>query len=186
LSPFEYLSVLISVIVGLGLSHLLTSAARLIQRRRRVEMYLPTLLWMATLFVVQVQIWWVAYQSNGKREWTFFSFLFFLLIPVIGYVLCFLAVPDLDGKEVDLRANYHENRAWFFGLTAAAFTVTFVQDLHGSGGIPLDLNAAFRALFLVLALAAIVVRREWYHVLNATLALALFCAYVFAEFLRLA
>ena len=33
MSPFEYLSVLISVIVGLGLSHLLTSAARLIQRR---------------------------------------------------------------------------------------------------------------------------------------------------------
>jgi hypothetical protein len=34
MGPFEYLSVLVSVIVGLGLSHLLTSLARLIQRRR--------------------------------------------------------------------------------------------------------------------------------------------------------
>jgi hypothetical protein len=47
-TSFEYLSVLISVIVGLGLSHPLTSAARLIQRRRRIRLHAPTLLWMAT------------------------------------------------------------------------------------------------------------------------------------------
>lgn len=33
MGEFEYLSVLISIVIGLGLSHLLSSAARLIQAR---------------------------------------------------------------------------------------------------------------------------------------------------------
>ncbi|HKJ92585.1 MAG TPA: hypothetical protein VJ957_05415 [Longimicrobiales bacterium] len=96
-------------------------------------------------------------------------------------------LPDRAGPgggAADLRAAYHENRAWFFGLAAAAFLVTFIRDLIG-GGIPFDANAVFRGVFLVLALLAMRVRREWYHVANAIAGLVLFCAYVFAEFLQL-
>ena len=185
MTSFEYLSVLISVIVGLGLSHLLTSAARLIQRRRRIRLHAPTLLWMATLFVVQIQIWWAFYNARRGAEWTFFSFLVSLVIPVLGYLLCYLIVPDLEAHELDLKASYHANRSWFFGLVAAAWLISFAQDLLG-GTILLDRNTAFRVVFLILALAAMRVRREWYHVLNAVLSLALFCFYVFEEFLRLA
>ena len=175
---------LISVIVGLGLSHLLTSAARLIQRRRRIRLYPPTLLWMGTLFIVQIQIWWVSFHMRTELEWDFFSFLFSLAIPVIGYLLCYLVVPALDGDMVDLRTSYHENRVWFFGLAAAAFVVSFGSDLMANG-IPLDMNTAFRVVFILLALVAILVRREWYHVFNAITGLVLFCVYVFAEFLQL-
>lgn len=110
MSPFEYLSVLISVIVGLGLSHLLTTSARLLQRRRTVRTYTPTLLWIATLFLLQVQIWWVTYNSRRDTDWNYFSFLLLLAIPVIGYLLCYLVVPPLDTEIVDLRGNYYENR----------------------------------------------------------------------------
>ncbi len=184
MSPFEYLSVLISVIVGLGLSHLLTSAARLIQRRRQVHVYAPTLLWMATLFIVQIQIWWVAYDERTELQWTFFSFLGSLVIPVIGYLLCYVLVPDLEGEVVDLRASYHQNRAWFFGLVVVALLVSFGKDLP-SGGILLDTNTMFRVVFIGLGLVAIFVRREWFHLVNAVVALMLFCAYVFSEFLLL-
>ena len=184
MSAFEYLSVLISVIVGLSVSHLLTSAARLIQRRHRMRLYPPTLLWMATLFIVQIQIWWVAYQSRNAEEWSFFSFLGLLVIPVIGYLLCYVLVPDLEEAGIDMRESYHQNRAWFFGLVVTAFLVSFARDL-ASGGIPLDPNTVFRVVFVALSLGAIVVRREWFHMANAVLALVLFCAYVFVEFLRL-
>jgi len=184
-TSFEYLSVLISVIVGLGLSHLLTSAARLIQRRHRVRLHVPTLLWMATLFVVQIQIWWAFYNARRDAQWNFFFFLVSLVIPVLGYLLCYLIVPDLEAEDLDLKASYHANRPWFFGLVAVAFLVSFGQDLLG-GTIPLDRNTVFRLVFLVLALVAMRVRSEWYHVVNAVLSLTLFCFYVFEEFLRLA
>jgi hypothetical protein len=153
--------------------------------RREVRFHLTTLLWMATLFVVQIQIWWAFYNARRDAQWNFFFFLVSLVIPVLGYMLCYLIVPDLEASELDLGASYHANRPWFFGLVAAAWLVSFGQDLLG-GAIPLDRNTVFRLAFLALALVAMRVRREWYHVLNAVLSLALFCFYVFEEFLRLA
>lgn len=139
---------------------------------------------MVTLFLVQIQIWWAFFEMRADREWNFFSFLYSLAIPVIGYLLCYLVVPALDPDTVEIRANYHENRGWFFGLVVLAFAVSFGWDLLGDG-IPLNLNTVFRLLFIVLALVATRVRREWYHVANAILGLVLFSAYVFAEFLHL-
>jgi len=71
-TPFEYLSVLVSIIVGLALTQLLSGAARLIQLRRRVPMHATTLLWMAMLFLIDIQVWWVAFErarrSNGRSS----------------------------------------------------------------------------------------------------------------------
>ncbi|HET9983408.1 MAG TPA: hypothetical protein VFQ38_07465 [Longimicrobiales bacterium] len=184
MSPFEYLSVLISVIVGLGISHLLTGVARLIQLRRRLRLYPPTLLWMATLFILQIQIWWVAYMSRGDAGWTFFSFVVFLVVPIIGYLLCYLVIPDLESGGVDLRANYHANRAWFFGLIAAAIVVSLARNA-ARGTLALDPDSAFLLAFLLLAVAGAGIRREWFHIVNALLSFTLFCAYVFVRFLSL-
>ena len=64
MTPFEYLSVLVSIIVGLALTQLLSGAARLIQLRRRVVMHPATLWWMASLFLINVQVWWVAFERR--------------------------------------------------------------------------------------------------------------------------
>lgn len=185
MTPFAYLSVLIAIIVGLGLTHLLTGTARLIQRRRTVRPYLPTLVWMLTLFLVQVQVWWVAFDSRDLVQWNFFSFLGTLVIPILAYLLCYLILPDLERDDVSLREAYHENRAWFFGLVAAAVAMSFVRDLTTAGHVEASLNTTYRIIFLALALLAIRVRREWFHLANAFVGLGLFSAYVIALFLRL-
>jgi heme/copper-type cytochrome/quinol oxidase subunit 4 len=181
-TPFEYLSVLISVIVGLGLSHLLTGVARMIQLRRRVRPHLTTLLWVTTLFLAQVEVWWVFYDTRRGEQWNFFLFLVNLIIPVLVFLLCYLIVPDLDAETLDLRESFFANRVWFFGIISGAWAFTFIQDL-ARGGLHLDV---FRAFFLALSLVGMLVRNERYHLVNAALSLALFCAYVAAEFMSLA
>ena len=42
---FEYIGVLISVIMGLGITHLATGASKLIQHRDKVRFCLPHALW---------------------------------------------------------------------------------------------------------------------------------------------
>ena len=186
MTPFEYLSVLVSIIIGLGLSHLLSSTARLIQLRHRVRMHLPTLLWMLLLFVLQIQIWWAAFEGRHEAEWNFFSFLFFLLIPVLAYLLSYLLVPDLeDEADIDLRASYHANRVWFFGIFALAALVSLGRDFVEDGREALDLDAAFRIAFLVMSLASARIRGEAFHRAGAAATLMLFCAYVFVLFLQL-
>lgn len=186
MSQFEYLSVLVSIIIGLGLSHLLASAARLIQMRSRVRFHAPTLLWMALLFLLQVQIWWAAFGDRGEEVWNFFDFLSFLLIPVLAYLLTYLLVPELEGEATaDLEASYHRNRGWFFGLLALAVAVSLGRDLLDDGVAALGLDALFRAFFLALALASAATARRSWHLVGAVAALAGFCGYIVLLFLRL-
>jgi hypothetical protein len=186
-TPFEYLSVLVSIIVGLGLSHLLTGAARLIQLRRRVRPYAATYLWMLILLLLQIQIWWAAYESRNDARWTFFGFAAFLLLPISAALLSYLLVPDLEGEhtELDLRASFMENRAWFHGLLGCAAAISLSRDLLEDGRAALDADAAFRVVFLGLSLVAARARSDAYQTLNALAVLVIFTAYVIALFVQL-
>jgi hypothetical protein len=68
---FSYLSVLLSIILGLGLTQLLTAVGRLIRHRDRVRLDWLPLLWAAVLLVVYVQTWWAMFGLRNVREWTF-------------------------------------------------------------------------------------------------------------------
>lgn len=187
MSKFEYLSVLVSIVIGLGISNLLSGAARLIQLRNRARMYLPTLVWMGVLFLANVQIWWVAFDRRDVEEWNFFPFLLYLLIPIGAVVLSYLVLPDLgDEDAVDLKASYFENRGWFFGIFAALPVISLAEESVKDGAVPLDADALFRVAFAATALFAARSRSEGYHAFNAFLAAALFCAYVAMLFSRLA
>ena len=186
MNSFEYLSVLVSIIIGLGISHLLVSTARLIQRRDRLRWYAPTLIWMALLFLVQVQIWWAAYEDRNDAEWHFFSFLSFLLIPVCAALLGYLLVPDLERADTaDLRAEFHRNRGWFFGLLTAAASISLLRDLFDDGVAALDGDWAFRIVFLITAVLGAVVRSDRFQLANALLVAVTFVGYVVTLFVRL-
>jgi hypothetical protein len=185
-APFEYLSVLVSIIVGLGLSHLLATAARLIQHRTEVRLFGPTLIWMALLFVLQVQIWWAAFEWQASGTWNFFSFLLFLGLPIGAYLLSVLLVPDLeDPEEVDLRTSYFANRRWFYGLLLLLPIISLLHEhLHG-GHVQWDVDAASRLGFVAVALVGLFVKRVVGHwILTISFALG-FAAYVALLFSRL-
>jgi hypothetical protein len=164
MEPFEYLSVLVSIIVGLGLSHLLATAARLIQARSEVRLFGPTLVWMAMLFVLQIQIWWAAFEWQDGGPWTFFSFLLFLGLPIGAYLLSVLLVPDLDDPAaVDLRRSYFANRRWFFGGLALLPLLSLLHEQVHGGFVRWDVDAFFRLGFGAVALIGLGTRRPVVH-----------------------
>lgn len=186
MSKFEYLSVLTSIIIGLALTNLLSGAARLIQLRHRVRPHATTLCWMAMLFLVNIQVWWVAFERRESSEWTFFSFLLYLLIPITLFLLSYLVLPDLgDEDAVDLRANFDGNRGWFFGLWAAVPAISLLEESLRDGRVPMDIDAAFRVAFLLLSLASGRIRSARFHLWNAFVALTLVCVYIAVLFTQL-
>ncbi len=153
---FDFLSVLVSIIIALGISHILASAARLIRRRGKVRLYLPTTVWMVTLLLLQVQVWWVAFYRRDIVHWTFFGFLLYLLIPILISLLGYLLVPEFElevADDVDLEREYGHNRRWFFGFLGAVVIVSLLEDVLRSGRMDLDLNSCIRLLFLGLSAA---------------------------------
>jgi hypothetical protein len=186
MGQFEYLSVLVSIIVGLALTQLLSGTARLIQVRARVRPHATTLLWVATLFLLDTQIWWAAFERRDIREWNFFLFLFYLLQPTIAFLLSYLVLPELgDEDEIDLPKNFAGNRPWFFALLALLPLASLADEYIDLGTIPRDADAAFRVLFLVLALVAGRVRDAQAQLWFAGISLALLCGYVGLLFLHL-
>jgi hypothetical protein len=55
MDDFSYLSVLISIVLGLGITNLLAGFAALVRNRGRVKIYWPMPMWMITLFLIHIQ-----------------------------------------------------------------------------------------------------------------------------------
>lgn len=186
MSQFEYLSVLVSIIIGLAITQLLSGAARLIQLRRRVRPHMATLCWMVFLFLLDTQIWWAAFFRRYLQDWNFFMFLFYLLMPILAFLLSYLVLPELgDEDEIDLAANFEGNRPWFFGLAALMLAISLAEQAVRVGRLLLDANVAFQLLFLALALAGAWIRSARVQAWGAAVALALMLGYVATLFRHL-
>ncbi|HEX6535212.1 MAG TPA: hypothetical protein VF041_11470 [Gemmatimonadaceae bacterium] len=212
---FQYLTVLISIILGLGLTQLLTGIGRLVQARARVRLYWPALLWIALVLLMHVQVWWALFDLRAHRGWTFLNFLVVLLTPTCLYLMAALALPDVaeatagagvsgadaagalptpserttSGADVervlDLRSHYYAQTRWFFGAAAAMIVSSLARPLVMEGRLPLDLDRGLQIVFLALAVGAASTRRARYHELVAGAVGALFVAYVVLLFTHL-
>jgi hypothetical protein len=121
-TPFEHLSVLILIILGLGIAQLLTNVHALAQAADRVRVYWLSVLWATLIFVGQVEWWWssFSFQKLPLETWSFFYFLFVLLSPVTLYLAAAFVLPGIGpGERVDLRAHYYRTKGWFFAMAAA-------------------------------------------------------------------
>ena len=130
MKPFDYLTVLISIVMGLAIANLLSGVVRLMHARHRVRIYWPPVVWSVLLFVITTQHWWSEYNLRFKTDWGFDGFLGTLLIPVDLYLLCALVLPNRDDDDqIDLRAWYFTNRRTFFILLIALAPLAYIEEL---------------------------------------------------------
>ncbi|HEU5208007.1 MAG TPA: hypothetical protein VFU06_01245 [Longimicrobiales bacterium] len=187
MSEFEYLSVLISIVLGLGLSHVMATAAQLVRYRSAVRFYLPALLMLVLLFLIHIQIWWAVFELRTVPEWSFIDFALLLALPTIAFMVSVLLSPDFDREEiVDLRARYYEHRRWFYGLFALLPLASLAQERAIRGFIQLDADPAFRLAFVGLSAIGFASTRERVHYAITIIALAGFAMYIGMLFLELA
>jgi hypothetical protein len=162
----EYLSVLVSIIVGLGLSHLLGSVGKLLSRRHRVRPYVPSMMAAVIIFLAHVQFWWGSFDFGEEIENNFFAFLVFLSTPILLYLIAVLALPELDqddSGEVSLRDHYYEARPWFFGLTALVPVTTALRNVVFQREPFWNQDRPFEIAFFLLALVGVLTASQRVH-----------------------
>jgi hypothetical protein len=183
---FSYLSVLLSIILGLGLTQLLTAAGRLIRHRQHVRVDWLPLLWAAVLAVVFVQVWWSMFGLRFHRDWTFIQFAVVLAQTGTLYLMSAVALPEqVDEKGVDLRRHYEQQHRWFFGFFLAALIISLAKDLVVSGQLPGQFNLAFHAFSIVVGVSAIVVRARRFQETVGVVGAAAVALYIGVLFSRL-
>ena len=187
MDAFSYLSVLLSIVLGLGVTQVLTGFGRVIEARSRVRAYGPALIWAGVILLVHVQTWWVMFGLRAHQGWTFGAFLMVLLQPAVLYLLSALVLPlDLgSGTGADLRDHYYRHSPWFFGIAVLLLVQSIVRDLVIDGDLPSGVNLAAHGVFGVLWGGAALTRQSRYHWFVAVATAVLFGVYVTALFARL-
>src|SRR5690348_2390807 len=108
MSPFEYVIVLISIILGLGITTILTGIAEWIKHYRNSTLYLPYLIWIAIVFIMHIHEWWECYTLKSITVWRLPLFLFIIIYPIDLYVLAHLLFPKQQDESSDSRKFYYE------------------------------------------------------------------------------
>ena len=67
---FEFLMVLMSIIVGLGIAALLAGVADLLRARNSTSFYWVHSLLVAVIFLALAQVWWESWDLRAAPEWT--------------------------------------------------------------------------------------------------------------------
>ncbi|MBN8893589.1 MAG: hypothetical protein J0I71_01985 [Rhodanobacter sp.] len=186
MDAFSYLSVLLSIIVGLAITQVLQGLRGLMLARSSATMYWPSLAWAILLLVLDVQVWWAMYDLRLRQDWSFLGFSVLLAQTVPLYLLAGLVLPDITaGEPVDLRRHYYANHRWFYTLLVLLLVISLGKSRMLHGALPRTLDAGFQLIFIAGSLLGAWTSREWLHKALVVFSATLMGAYIAMLFAHL-
>ncbi len=186
MDEFSYLSVLLSIIIGLAVTQILQGFRARMLSHTRVRRYWPVQVWCAILLIVCTQMWWAMFDLRHRADWNFDDFLVLLGHTILVYLLAGIVLPDFpEGKEVDLREHYFTQRRRFFSLLLATAVVSVLRDVVLNHSLPERTNLLFHIGYIAIAVTGIASAREWLHKALALVTGATMVFYVSLLFARL-
>ena len=185
MSAFDYLAVLISIVLGLGIANILSGFAAIVRARDRVTNFLPTYIQMGNIFLIHIQMWWSMFGLRDVVHWTFPGFLFTILQPVLLFLMSAFLVPDIpDEGKVDLERAYFRESSWFAAGLFASVIVSLVRSRLTDGHWPGAANLIAHAIFAMLGVIGFFGRSRRVHMILApavTLFFGLYIAVLFFD-----
>jgi hypothetical protein len=161
---FNYLSVLLAIVLGLAIAQVLLGLRGLILTRTKVKLYLTTLIWAGLTLLLAIQAWWADFSLRTETNWTFGPLLVIILHAISVYMAAALVLPDITGVAIiDLRDHYFAHKSWFFGALLASLVFSVAKDLALYGHLPDPMNLAFHLSGGLILTVAAITRREWFH-----------------------
>jgi len=119
MSLFEFVTVMVSMILALCLGHLLQSASFLAKTERDVRHHLPYTLWSVLILLTVVNHWWSLWDMRAV-DWNYVSFLYILVSPVlISFATGLLAPAQAGTGPIDLATHFDRVRRLFAGILTA-------------------------------------------------------------------
>jgi len=168
MDAFNYLSVLISIILALGMTRVLAGVGEMLQARSRRRIYWVHAVWIVNLFLYLVVAWWIFYRWRNQQPWTFFLFLFVLISPTILFLASLLLFPSEGALDqfIDYKKHFYANHRAFFAIFSM-FTLVDIADTLLKG-IPhfLELGPQYvisNSLYFAGLATAAITRNERYH-----------------------
>jgi len=181
---YLHVRVLVGVVLGLGLTRILSGLARMVEHPGRNPASATHLVWVAVILLSIVHFWWWEFALISLGAWRFELFVFLLLYAFLWFVLACLLFPGDLAEHDTFEAYFLSQRRWFFGLFAATFAAdlidTAIKGAEHFRALGPEYPARIAAGIILCAVAAWSSNRR-FHLLFA----ALYLAYDVSWILRL-
>lgn len=184
MDAFSYLSVLLSIIIGLAITEILQGYRRLLLASGRVKVDATALIWSLLLILFATQAWWASFGLRSHDEWSFLGFALILLQMILLYMMAAVILPE-EGKDVDLGTHFDRHRKAFFLFLIGMLATSVVKDVVLDGRLPVPSNLAFHLCFAAMALVGVLVENRKVQLLLAIAGGVSFTIYVASLFARL-
>jgi hypothetical protein len=159
---FSFVMVLLSIIVGLGVTELLTNFARQIQNRAKSKFYWLHTVLALLVFIALLQQWWESWDQRLVENWSFPILLLMLGGPIGLYLISHLLFPK-EASEVNFENHYYDNSrvTYFIGILTVIFASIYRPLSFGDTLIDADNVASVFILivFMILAFS----KNRWLH-----------------------
>lgn len=110
INPFEYVSMLISLILGLGITQLLSALTDLLYHYKKVKFYWPHSIWIVFILFLHIQDWFITFQLKDKWIWNLPELFFVLLYPVALFAVAKLLLPTNESEEKTNMKVFYKNQ----------------------------------------------------------------------------
>jgi hypothetical protein len=171
---FPHIRIVLGMVIGLGVTRLLSGVARIIQHPKQYPLYPVHLGWVAMLLLMLVHFWWWEFGLYALADWTFGKYLFVVVYAVTLFLLCALLFPDSMQDYRGYEDFFYARRTWFFGLLAATYLLDIVDTLIKGHTHFARFGHEYlirTVVLLILCAAAVATRNRRFHALFVTGAL---------------
>ena len=120
MSPFEFVTIFSSLILGLALTHIFRAVSDLYEIRQRVRTYWLNSLWVVTVTMWSIFTWWGLWKlSIDMDTWNYAQYWFLVINLSSIYFFTTLALPKAtDEGQIDLETHYFSVHKAFFIIVA--------------------------------------------------------------------
>ncbi|HEY8312082.1 MAG TPA: hypothetical protein VIG47_16070, partial [Gemmatimonadaceae bacterium] len=126
MQAFELLTLFVSFVYTLALTHLLFASARMIRYRRRIAFSWPHALWMLNALLVQFDDWLSLSDLRTLKSLSLGIIATNFTIVIIQYLVCALVSPDFESSDdYDLHRFHKEQGPTYI----TAFLVVMVYSI---------------------------------------------------------
>jgi hypothetical protein len=130
INPFEYVSILISIILGLGITQILSSFSDLLYHHKKVKFYPPHTVWVLFVLFLHIQDWFVTYQIKDKPAWSLPELVFILLYPITLFIAAKMLLPTNNEEErFDMKVFYFSQFPMIFLLISISILLSILFNI---------------------------------------------------------
>ncbi len=156
MDSFRWLAVALSILLGLGVTRLLSALIDVFRSRSQAGPDWVPLTWAGCIFLWQIQYWWAIEELPSLvKVWTMGSFLILVGLALLLFAAASLILPAARlGAGEGYRAEFERDGRWALVALSAYFVLALVTDWLFWGVSPLSRWGAYLAGLIVLPLVA--------------------------------